>query len=704
MRAREPDIEGHVKHAGVRIGYELFEPPEPGAPTVALLPAWSIVHARHWKAQVPYLAREFRVVTIDPPGNGRSDQPLDPAAYGDDAHVGYLLAVLDAVEAERAVVAGVSRGAWWALVAAARHPDRVIGAAAIAPFVPFLDDPLPERRIQDFDAVRDAYHGWEKFNRHYWLRDYRGFAEFFFRTVISEPHSTKQIEDAVGWALRTTPESLIAGEAAPKCVCDRAGTEALLRSVDRPVLVIRGTRDMCRSQGEMAQAAQLTRARDVLLVGAGHLPHTREPVLVNRLLRDFVRDVTRTPPAPVRWTRPIDRPRKVLYLSSPIGLGHAERDAAIVDALRRRRPGVQVDWLVQHPVTEVLTRRGERVHPASAHLVTESAHIESEAGEHDLHAFQAIRRMDEILVANFMVFADLVEREDYDLWVGDEAWELDHFLHEHPELKRSAYAWLTDFVGWLPMPSGGTGEAALTADYNAEMVERIARFPRLRDRAIFVGNPADLVDDPLGPGLPSVRDWTLGHYAFSGYVRDFPPVDDDERARLRAELGWAPGEPVCVATVGGSGVGGDLLRRVVDAFPAARRAVPGLRLVVVAGPRLDPARIPACEGLEVHGYVHRLHRLLAACDLAITHGGLTTTMTLTAHRRPFLYVPLRNHFEQNRHVRHRLDAYGAGRHVAYEETDDLAALIAAEIGREVDYEPVETDGADRAAALLAELF
>ena len=242
----------------------------------------------------------------------------------------------------------------------------------------------------------------------------------------------------------------------------------------------------------------------------------------------------------------------MLYLSSPIGLGHVERDAAIVDALRRQRPGVQVDWLAQHPVTEVLGRRGERVHPASRHLVTESAHIESEAGEHDLHAFQAIRRMDEILVANFMVFADLAEREHYDLWVGDEAWELDYFLHENPELKRSAYAWLTDFVGWLPMDAA---EADLTADYNAEMVEQIARFPRLRDRAVFVGNPADLVDDPLGPGLPSIRDWTEGHFAFSGYVTDFPPVDDDERARLRAELGWAPDEPVCVATVGGSGVG-----------------------------------------------------------------------------------------------------------------------------------------------------
>ena len=63
--------------------------------------------------------------------------------------------------------------------------------------------------------------------------------------------------------------------------------------------------------------------------------------------------------------------------------------------------------------------------------------------------------MDEILLANFMVFHDLVREEDYDLWIGDEAWELDYYLHENPEQKTAAYVWLTDFVGWLPMPDGG---------------------------------------------------------------------------------------------------------------------------------------------------------------------------------------------------------------------------------------------------------
>ena len=83
-------------------------------------------------------------------------------------------------------------------------------------------------------------------------------------------------------------------------------------------------------------------------------------------------------------------------------------------------------------MAEFLEKRGEVVHPASRLLANESGHFEAESGEHDLHAFQAVRRMDEVLVNNFMVFDDLVERERFDLWLGDEAWDLDHFLHEHP--------------------------------------------------------------------------------------------------------------------------------------------------------------------------------------------------------------------------------------------------------------------------------
>jgi predicted glycosyltransferase len=407
------------------------------------------------------------------------------------------------------------------------------------------------------------------------------------------------------------------------------------------------------------------------------------------------------------WTRGLARRRRALYISSPIGLGHAQRDVTIADELRKLHPDLEIDWLAQHPVTAVLEARGERIHPMSAELASESAHITAESSEHDLNAFQAIRRMDEILVANFMVFHDTVTDGEYDLVIGDEAWDVDHFLHENPELKRTAFAWLTDFVGWLPMPDGGDREAFLTADYNAEMIEHIERFPRIRDRAIFVGEPDDIVPDDFGPGLPSIRDWTERHYAFSGYVTGFDPAPlIERREELRRELGYQPDERVVIVTVGGSGVGEALLRRVIAAYPDAARRVNGLRMIAVAGPRIDPASLKAERGVEVRAYVPELYKHLAACDLAVVQGGLTTTMELAAARRPFLYFPLRNHFEQNRHVRHRLDRYGAGRCMDYTASppEVIAEAIAAEIDRPIDWRPVEGDGAARAAALIAPLI
>ncbi|MCW2702435.1 MAG: alpha/beta fold hydrolase [Blastococcus sp.] len=700
MRARYPDVEGEIERDGVRVGYDVYGGPT--RPCLVLLTSWAIVHARQWKAQVPYLARHFRVITVEGRGNGRADRPDREEAYADDEYVDDVLAVMEETGTERAVLVGLSMGARHALQFAARYPERAAGVVAMGTLFPAASAP-------DVDVPQPAYERRAKYNRHFWLADYPGFVDFFMSEVFPEPHSTKHREDGVSWGLDTDgPTLVLTDNSHARPTAEEA--EATCRQVRCPVLVVHGDLDTITPLAIGEAIARWTGGVLVTVHGGGHAPPMREPVLTNRLIRDFAGTCLPGPRVARVWTRARERRRKALFISSPIGLGHVRRDLAIADELRMLHPDLQIDWLTQHPVTRVLEERGERVHPASALLASESGHIESEAGEHDLHVFQAVRRMDEILVANFMVFADLVEDDPYDLWIADEGWDVDAFLHDNPELKRAPLAWLTDFTGWLPMADGGAAEAALTADWNAERVERGRRYPRLRDRSIFVGNVEDLVDVPLGPGLPTVRDWGRERYTFPGYVLGgaamggAPPVDREE---LRAQLGYGPDEQVCVVTVGGSGVGTSLLRRTAEAFPFARKRVPGLRMVLVTGPRIDPASVPAVDGLEVRGYLPDLQRHLAASDLAVVQGGLSTTMELTAAGRPFVFVPLTHHFEQQVHVPHRLAQYGAGRRMDYAEATDpdrLAEVIATEIGRAVDYRPVETEGAARTAQLLAELL
>lgn len=698
MRARYPDAEGAVERDGVRVGYDVYGDGYGGAgrPTLVLLTSWAIVHARQWKGQIPYLARHFRVITVEGRGNGRADRPDDEAAYADDEYVDDVRAVMDATGTERAVLVGLSMGARHALQFAARHPERSAGVVAMGSLFPAPEHP-------DFDTVPPAFEGWGKFNRHYWLTDYRGFVEFFMAEVFPEPHSLKHREDGVAWGLDTDGRTLVltrTGQALPTA----ADAEATCRAVGCPVLVLHGSEDAIAPLATGEAIARWTGGELVTVAGGGHAPPMREPVFTNLLIRRFAADVAPTTRPPRLWTRARERRRRALFVSSPIGLGHVRRDLAIADELRILHPDLEIDWLTQHPVTRVLADRGERVHPASGLLAGESAHLESEAGEHDLNVFQAVRRMDEILLANFMVFTDLVDDDPYDLWIADEGWDVDAYLHDNPELKRAPFAWLTDFTGWLPNPDGGAAEETLTADWNAERIERGRRYPRLRDRSIFVGNEGDVADVPLGPGLPTAREWARERYEFTGYAFGEPLPDRDE---VRERLGYRSDERICLVTVGGSGVGAALLGRAGDAFRLAEKRVPGLRMVLVTGPRIDPAAVTAPDRVEVRGYLPDLRDHLAACDLAVVQGGLSTTMELTAARRPFVYVPLRHHFEQQVHVPQRLAQYGAGRRLDYAgaaDPDRLADVIAAEIGRPVDYRPVEADGAARAARLLAELL
>lgn len=704
MRIATPDLQGFVERGGVKVAYELYDNE---APTILLFPTWSVVHSRAWKGQVAYMSRHWRVVLFDPRGNGRSDRPTDPAAYADECFVGDAIEVLDATGTDAAVLVGWSRGGKWAAYTAALHPDRVLGAVLIAPGIPFT--PHPEITVERFIGVHDPADGWDKFSLAHWRADWADFLGFFHAQVFPEPHSSKHREDARSWSLETDPDTIALTMASR--ISGAHDPEELLAHVACPVLVVHAEGDRINPYAWGVRTAELTGGSLLTVDGEGHGLPAREPVFINRVLHDFATRVTRppaaaVPDAPMRWARGLDRRPRVLYLSSPIGLGHVRRDLAIARQLTERVDGLQIDWLTQPPVTGVVEAAGLPVHPASRWLASESAHLTDESGEHDLHVFEAFRRMDELLVANFHVFQDVVERGAYDLVVADEAWDVDLFWHHNPELKRAPLAWLTDFVGFLPSPDGDGGDATLTADHNAEMLALVERFHRIRDRALFVGDPDDVVTDPFGPGLPRIRDWTAQHFGFTGYITGFDPDEFADVEAIRAELGYHPDERICIVSVGGSGIGQDLLRRVMLAYPAASATAPGLRMIVIAGPRIDPFSLPAIDGVEVRGYVPDLHRHLAVCDVAVVQGGLTSTMELTATNRPFLYFPLKHHFEQRVHVHHRLKRHGAGRLMEYDTAtpEVLADAIARAIYSTTSYAPVPGGGAARAATALAELL
>jgi pimeloyl-ACP methyl ester carboxylesterase len=287
MRARVPTVDEVLDRDGFGVGYAVYGD---GPVTVCLVMPDTIVHALAWKAQVPFLARHFRVVTVDPRGNGRSDRPTSAEQFALTELEADVWAVLDHLGERAVVLVGLCSGAGLATIMASERPERVLGVVAINPGL-VLAPVLPNRLLHDFDAELDTTEGWAKRNRHYWLRDWPGFAEFFFGEMFPEPHSTKQLEDTVGWAQETTPEIMLMDVA---CAGDRRqieDAEETCRRVACPVLVLVGSLDNCQSPERGRRLAELTGGDLVMLEGSGHLPNARDPVKVNLLLRDFVRRV-----------------------------------------------------------------------------------------------------------------------------------------------------------------------------------------------------------------------------------------------------------------------------------------------------------------------------------------------------------------------------------------------------------------------------
>jgi len=252
------------------------------------VPPWIIVHSRIWKAQIPDFARRHRVIAWDARGNGRSDRPTDPGAHGDLSIAEDLLAVLDASGTESAVLVGLSSAAVPQIIVAAEHPERVLGLVLIAPSVP-LGERVAGRDVP-FEDILETEHRWAKQNRHFWRRDFRAYLEFFFGEMFNEPHSTKQIEDAVGYGTATDAETLGATWYASSV--ERDAFLGLCATLCCPVLIIQGDRDAISgpSRGiELARA--IPHAQFEFLEASGHGPNGRDPIRVNLLIRDFIRDL-----------------------------------------------------------------------------------------------------------------------------------------------------------------------------------------------------------------------------------------------------------------------------------------------------------------------------------------------------------------------------------------------------------------------------
>jgi UDP:flavonoid glycosyltransferase YjiC (YdhE family) len=398
--------------------------------------------------------------------------------------------------------------------------------------------------------------------------------------------------------------------------------------------------------------------------------------------------------------------KKVLFISGSVGLGHVSRDLAIARELRALEPEIEVSWLASGSARDVIRNAGEPLLPEASEWADENDPMEAVAkiGFYT-NVISYVLKSKKDWSQNVDVFKRVTARVPFDLVVGDETYEVTVALKEDPGLKKFRCAFIYDFIG-LDSMSANPVEKLGVYVWNRIWAKGYKNPAGFVDATLFVGEPEDIPDRKLGPFLPNRREWARCRgVKYLGYVFPFDPAAHADKAKVRADLGYGPG-PLVVCAIGGTSIGKELLELCGQAYPIAGRAVPDLRMVLVCGPRLAPSSLSVPDGVEVKGYIPRLYEHLAACDLAIVQGGGTTTLELTALRRPFIFFPLEGHCEQQIVVAGRLARHGAGLKAMYSATtpESLAALIEANIGKEAAWPAIPVDGARNAARILRDLL
>ena len=168
----------------------------------------------------------------------------------------------------------------------------MLGVVCLGPSLALAPWPA-DREEYRFDDRLATTDGWAKYNRHYWLEGgYPDFLEFFFDRFFPEPHSTKQIEDFIGWALEIDPSTLVTIEDG-LFARQRESSRALCERVSVPVLVIHGDHDEMAPYAAGVALAEITGGQLVTIAGGGHGVQARHPVVVNHAIKRFVDRVGR---------------------------------------------------------------------------------------------------------------------------------------------------------------------------------------------------------------------------------------------------------------------------------------------------------------------------------------------------------------------------------------------------------------------------
>lgn len=641
----------------------------PSSPALLLMPSWYLLNNSHWKMLIDYLKIHFYVISFSPSNDQSIDHIEHVAIKNFEQIVDSAIILLDYLKIKQAHLVGFFSSCAYAISLARAHKECILSIALINnPYEFYLKSSYkPQSNI-----LYQRYSLWKRWQYDNPSANSLTKGKMFFKIVLKELSHYPLNEHIIGCS-KIVDIDFLEKTTNTSFALPAINSSLLTQSINCPVIQIQGELDPFFEFGIYDQICNKNNnIKYTIINDAAHMPHFFSPVKVNKLLynffiNNFVCDVNSTSDS--------NKDKyKALYIPSPVGLGHVQRDLALANELRKK-VDIDIEWLIPNgPARAVLEEKGEIINSHSSTLQSILHKMVESSNNHEMNFFGNWRKSESLRIANFMTFLKAVEETKFNLLIGDEAWEVDHYLHKNPKLKNAPFVFLTDFIGWLPIDNCcESDEAKITEEYNYEMIKMIEHNPKIRDKALYIGHYFDITKEKFGHNLPSIREWAKENFEEVGYLYSFDQKKYKDDCNLYYELGLEPGENFIIISVGGTIVGQSLLQKAIKAWQHVYKIMPNLHCVVVTGPsiKLDQTSFDI-PNLVIKRYISDAHRYFAIADLGVVQGGLGTTMELSICKRPFLYFPLKGHCEQLYHVNHRLKMYNSGKCLAWDTTDDYS--------------------------------
>ncbi len=155
------------------------------------------------------------------------------------------------------------------------------------------------------------------------------------------------------------------------------------------------------------------------------------------------------------------------------------------------------------------------------------------------------------------------------------------------------------------------------------------------------------------------------------------------REELRKKFSFE--KKTIVVTIGGTDAGMFLIEKVLEIFPKINE----YEIVIVSGPSMSKS-----EKIRNLGFVNNLHEIIYAADVLVSLAGKSTIDETKEYGTPAIFIPIKGHFEQEDNAKDE--------GFVFEDIDRLKELISEKL--EEKRNPLKRDGAQKASNIIKDLL